>query len=362
MTRNSLLMIVVAGALALSACGLGLEPASKTLDDTVISLTLGSAGDESRAILPGSCFLYFRAWPNAIGVNGSLYGPYSVSANSRFETADVPGRTYAALDVIYSPTALDKTALLSDADLGSLAESCKGSASACRIANAEIIPNRINVLSVTLVPLVETAGVAVLDPLTYRVVIARSLGATTAFARFLKLDGLPANVPLANLTIKAAASGGSVSLALYRADGSRVGNLAYDSSSNAYSLANPASAAYYLLAQGSAASYTLTVQATPQAPGATVTVGFGDLAPALSGSATNLTSSDTLSVTAPAGYVEYRWSLNGSPLAFADDTNVCTLDLRTATSALVGANVIALRVKNADGEYYSSTFAFAISE
>ena len=363
MTRKRLLpLLAIATALFLSACGLGLTPASHASDDTVISLKLGSVGGNSRAVLPGTCYLYFRAWPDAVGANGAVYGPYVVSENTLFKTSDVLGRTYAALDVICSASALDQATLLNASDLATLAESSPGTASAYRIENAEIIPNRVNQLSVTLVPLVEKAGVAVLDSLTYSVDIKRSFDGPTAFSRFFRLEGLPSNVVFASLSIKAASSGGSVTLAFFRADGSQVEDFSYDASSESYALLNPSSESYYLLARGEASSYALSVKALPVSAGATVKVGFGDPSPKLTGSATVLTSAETLVVTAPTGFAEYVWSLNGVRLTASDGLSVCTLNLATAGSVIVGANAVSLRVKNANGEYLSSTFAFTITE
>ena len=363
MTPKRLLpLLAIVIALFFSACGLGLTPASHTSDDTVISLKLGSLDGNTRAVLPGTCYLYFRAWPDAVGANGAVYGPYVVSENTLFKTSDVLGRTYAALDVICSASALDQATLLNASDLATLAESSPGTASAYRIENAEIIPNRVNQLSVTLVPLVEKAGVAVLDSLTYSVDIKRSFDGPTAFSRFFRLEGLPSNVVFASLSIKAASSGGSVTLAFFRADGSQVEDFSYDASSESYALLNPSSESYYLLARGEASSYALSVKALPVSAGATVKVGFGDPSPKLTGSATVLTSAETLVVTAPTGFAEYVWSLNGVRLTASDGLSVCTLNLATAGSVIVGANAVSLRVKNANGEYLSSTFAFTITE
>ncbi|HNY18322.1 MAG TPA: hypothetical protein PK542_11500 [Treponemataceae bacterium] len=360
--KGLLPFLTIAIALFLSACGLGLAPASRASDNTVISLKFGSSDGGSRAVLPGTCFLYFRAWPDAVGVNGALYGPYAVSSAASFKTSDVPGRTYAALDVICSSSALDQATLLSESDLSALADSSAGIASAYRIVNAEIIPNQINTLNVTLVPLVERSGIAVIDSLTYSASIARSFGAPTPFARFFRVEGLPSNVAFGSLSCKVSASEGSVSLALYRDDGSLEPDFSYDAESGSYSLSKPSSAAYYLLAQGEASSYAISVKALPESAGATVTVGFGDPSPKLTGSATVLTSAETLVVTAPTGYGEYIWSLNGHRLDFADNNSVCSLNLATSSYSIVGANTIALRVMKAEGEYLSSTFAFTITE
>lgn len=364
MKRQPLLpFLAITAALLFSACGLGLDPASNTSDDTVISLKLGSAVDGNpRAILPGTRHLYFRAWPDAVGANGTLYGPYIVPENTVFKTSEVPGRTYAALDVICSSSELDQATLLSDVDLTSLAESSAGTVSAYRIENAVIIPNRVNEISVTLVPLVEKAGVAVLDSLTYSAEIRRSFDGPTAISRFFKLEGLPSNVAFAGLSLKAASSGGSIELSLFRADGSRVDGFSYDAASESYAFSNPPPESYYLLAQGEASSFAISVRALPEAASATVTVGFGDPSPKLTGSATVLTSKDTLTVTAPTGYADYAWSLNGDSLADASGRNVCTIKLAEAGKAIVGANVVSLRVKTAKGEYLSSTFAFTITE
>lgn len=363
MIRKRLLpFLTIAIALFLSACGLGLAPASRASDSTVISLKFGSPDGGSRAILPGTRFLYFRAWPDAVGVNGAVYGPYTVSENAQFKTSDVPGRTYAALDVICSASTLDRATLLSVSDLAALADSSAGTASAYRIVNAEIIPNQINELSVTLVPLVEQSGIAVVDSLTYSASIARSFGAPTAFTRFFRVEGLPSNVAFVSLSCKVSASDGSVSLSLFRDDGSRVTDFSYDASSGSYSLSKPASAPYYLLAQGEATSYAILVKALTETAGATVTVGFGDTSPKLTGSATVLASTDTLVVTAPTGFAEYVWSLNGDRLTASDGLSVCTINLAKAKSAIIGSNAVSLRVKNANGEYLSSTFAFTITE
>jgi hypothetical protein len=349
-------------ALFLSACGMGLAPASRASDNTVISLKLGSSDGGSRAILPGTKFLYFRAWPDAVGVNGAVYGPYAVSENAQFKTSDVPGRTYAALDVICSATAFDQATLLSESDFAALAESARGTATAYRIVNAEIIPNRVNELSVTLVPLVEHAGVAVFDPLTYTARITQSFGAPTDFARFYRFEGLPSNVAFDRLSCNVSGLGDRVSWALIRDDGSRVTDLTHDAATLSYFISKPASTPYYFLVQGNATWYSVLLKALPETVGATVTVDLGDPSPKLTGSATVLTSAETLVVTAPSGYLEYSWSLNGVKLAASDGLSVCTINLAEATSAILGSNAVSLRVKNANGEYLSSTFAFTITE
>ena len=351
--------VAILGAL-FAGCGIGLEPA-QARSDTVVAIQVGDALTPSRAVLSTTGYLYLRTWPEAIGSGGTVYGPYAISGGQRFLTSDIPGRTYAALDVLFSADQIDLAVLNATSDFTSLAATVQGRASAARKIDEAIVPNQINELSVTLVPLVEDSAVTTLNPVLYTATLARSYSGATEIARFFKMDGMPIGVTTARLAIKATATDGAVSLALFGPSGNREKGFALDAGSGEWRLATVTAQSYYILVTGTASSFSLAVQAAPNASQANVTISFGNPAiPTVTGGpVTEVLSSDTITASTNAGYAEYVWKLNGKTVSSATGPT-CAIDLSTTADSVVGANVVSLRVRTASGEYYSASFTFTM--
>lgn len=102
------ILVLIAGLALFSSCGLGLSPLGKdgsgrtTVSLTLASLGVDAVGNVSRAVMPGTDFLYIRT----IGIpgksDGALYGPYAVAVGSKFVTTDIPAGDYDSIFVLCS--------------------------------------------------------------------------------------------------------------------------------------------------------------------------------------------------------------------------------------------------------------------
>lgn len=102
-------------ATVLAGCALGLSPSWKDKSGTKVSLslsTLGSlpAGQVSRAVMPGVNYLYIRTVGIAGKSTGSLFGPFTVEAGSKFVTTEIPPGEYERISVLASGKDLETDA------------------------------------------------------------------------------------------------------------------------------------------------------------------------------------------------------------------------------------------------------------
>ena len=99
-------------AIVLSGCGLGLSPSWKDPSGTTVSLSLATLGEDSsgrvsRAVMPGVNYLYVRTVGIAGRSTGALYGPYTVTAGSRFVTNEIEPGEYERIAVLASAKDLE---------------------------------------------------------------------------------------------------------------------------------------------------------------------------------------------------------------------------------------------------------------
>jgi len=163
-TKMSLSALLVTIMTLVSACTMGLDPAWKSVG-TTLSFGMGSGGSsrsaESRALIQGSGFLYICA-------DTTVYGPYLAAASKMFTTSDVPAGTYGSIKVVFSASVLDRAWLVRElssapswSDLaGNLAADYSGLLSGNEIEDFTIEPEKANVLSMTLLPVVAAAHTA----------------------------------------------------------------------------------------------------------------------------------------------------------------------------------------------------------
>ncbi len=235
---------------ALSGCGLGLSPARNGADAT-LALKLASlesvpAGDpesSSRAVMPGSGFLYIRTV--AVSGEGALYGPYAVTGGADFVTTDIPAGAYDVY-VLHSGKDLSSSTerfgilggsftfqeLMSlpderfvqfvseDVDKAALDGFLDGMVSFGKATGVRLVSNTVNRLSVTLVP-ITSAG------------YDYDLSGSTLFAfsssvrsrHFYRLSGITVSLPVTDgslsLTLVDETASGTVinGLAFYSSDG-----------------------------------------------------------------------------------------------------------------------------------------------
>lgn len=102
------ILVLLSGITLLSGCGFGLSPLGKDSSArTAVSLSLSSlgvdaAGNVSRAVMPGTDFLYIRTIGVPGKTDGALYGPYTVAVGSKFVTTDIPPGEYERMFVLCS--------------------------------------------------------------------------------------------------------------------------------------------------------------------------------------------------------------------------------------------------------------------
>jgi hypothetical protein len=99
-------------AIVLADCGFGLSPSWKDSSGTTVSLSLASLGETpsaqaSRAVMPGVNYLYIRTVGIAGNTTGELYGPFTVTAGSRFVTNEIPPGDYERIAVLASAKDLE---------------------------------------------------------------------------------------------------------------------------------------------------------------------------------------------------------------------------------------------------------------
>ncbi len=182
--QTRLCVAVCAALLSLGSfagCGLGLAPAR---NDATLALRLASlesvpsGGPESssRAVMPGSGNLYIRTV--AASGEGALYGPYAFTAGEDFVTTEIPAGTYdvyvlhSGKDLSSSSERFDIlggsftfTELMSlpdegfvefvseDVDKAALDEFLDGMVAFGEVKGVTLVPNMVNRLAVTLVPI-----------------------------------------------------------------------------------------------------------------------------------------------------------------------------------------------------------------
>jgi len=151
--RNCLLLPVAAAVLFFTACSFGLEPAKSGADGkTTVSFSFSNVNNPAsaaagRAIVPGSKYLYLR-------FDGTVYGPYTVSAGETFATTDIPAGTYSSLLVLFSTVEVDKVYLSTMTDPVSLEALVSSEGSWCLKNSVLIRQNAVTALEVTLIPVV----------------------------------------------------------------------------------------------------------------------------------------------------------------------------------------------------------------
>lgn len=165
-------------------CGFGLAPSWEESGRTTVSLRIASLGVDasgavSRAVMPGSDFLYIRTIGIPGKTTGALYGPYTVTAGSEFVTTDIPpgeydrvyalcsgkdlesdGGTYSFFGGVYSfrglmslPDAQMVTFASEGTDKSSLDTLLDGKVSFGETDGVTIIQGKTNSLSLTLIPI-----------------------------------------------------------------------------------------------------------------------------------------------------------------------------------------------------------------
>lgn len=103
-------------SLSLVSCFQDLDPAKPgeaTLAFSVATL-LPPAKAESRAVAPGTGYLYIRTFGGPASSSGPLYGPYTLAAGATFKTTAIPSGSYDAIGVIYAISPLDARTVVID--------------------------------------------------------------------------------------------------------------------------------------------------------------------------------------------------------------------------------------------------------
>lgn len=230
------LAIMTVGFVLFSSCGLGLSPSVKE-DQTSVSLRLASlgtnaAGNPSRAVMPGTNYLYIRTIGIEGKTSGALYGPYAVSAGSDFVTGDIPAGEYDRFYVVCSGKDLESEArtfsflggtytfheLLSlpDSQMVSFASSDVDKTELDAFFDGEVtfgekdgvtlLQGKTNSLSLTLAP-ITSAGYT----LNVGASRAQSFSSTARSQHFYRLSGIKVQLPVTQDGFSCAISAASAS-------------------------------------------------------------------------------------------------------------------------------------------------------
>ncbi len=238
-------------AIALAGCGLGLSPSWKDPSGTTVSLSLATLGENSsgqvaRAVMPGVNYLYVRTVGIAGRSTGELYGPYTVTAGSRFVTNEIAPGDYERIAVLASAKDLETGSptfavyggnytfreLLSlpdsqflefiseSVDKAALDEWFEGMACFGERFAVTIEKGRDNPLSVTLTPNIREGDRIDLNASPYK-----TYSTAARSRRFYRLSGIQVTVPVTTGTLACAmtaeteASGTVHSIGFYSRDG-----------------------------------------------------------------------------------------------------------------------------------------------
>lgn len=245
-------LILAFVATALFGCGFGLAPSWEESGKTTVSLRIASLGVEpsgtvSRAVMPGSNFLYIRTIGIPGETTGALYGPYRVTAGSEFVTTDIPpgqydrvyalcsgkdlesaGGTYSFFSGMYTfrglmslPDAQMVTFASEDTDKSSLDALFDGMVSFGEKDGVTIIQGKMNSLSLTLIP-ITSAGYEI----NFVTAPNHLFNATERSRHLYRISGITVSLPVTSGSLSFTLSGSSIStvsaLALYSSTGEEI--------------------------------------------------------------------------------------------------------------------------------------------
>lgn len=299
-----------------SSCSFGLQPLSSK-NNTIVALRLSSLAQTDgakggRAIVQGSGYLYMRTLGGPTGSSGPLYGPYPITSDTKFKTADIPSGSYSDIALLFSANPIDETktidwkgsaysfsqfmrlpdaewvALLNDNGV-SFDGLFNGETSTGMTGAITVRENKMTNLSVVLIPVTD-AGYY----LDVAAAPSRTLPAQASMVRkFFEIGGLGATLSASEFEVSCAVTPGKAPLslgivALYASDGTLIRNFgAIGSLTEAKTLtATVKKAAYYFLyieyqsAEPITLGLTAAVKSAPATPdeppvgGSALTVNF----------------------------------------------------------------------------------------
>lgn len=232
------ILLTVAGVALFSGCGFGLSPLGKDGSArTAVSLTLSSlgvdaVGNVSRAVMPGTDFLYIRTIGKPGKTDGALYGPYTVDAGSKFVTTDIPSGEYERIFVLCSGKDLEsdgasypffggaytfhelmalpddqmKVFISDETEKSSLDSLLDGQVSFGEQADVKISQGKENILSFTLIPITSRGYELELGKTQ-----AYTFSSSTRARHFYRLGGIQVTPPVSsgNLSCRIAAESAS---------------------------------------------------------------------------------------------------------------------------------------------------------
>ncbi|MBN1616168.1 MAG: hypothetical protein JW875_02555 [Spirochaetales bacterium] len=211
-------------SLSLVSCFQDLDPAKPgeaTLAFSVATL-LPPAQAESRAVAPGTGYLYIRTFGGPSS-SGPLYGPFTLAAGATFKTSAIPSGSYDAIGVIYAISPLDARSvvidgvsrtfreimLLSDDEFNRVTDNPDGSdplgdlidglASGDLIEKVSLPAGKVTSLSLTLVPM---TGSFSLDVGADVFSLSRDCDASSVTRRFIEFSSVqtPDGIPVKSLS------------------------------------------------------------------------------------------------------------------------------------------------------------------
>lgn len=224
------------------SCSMDLEPAKS--GTTTVALSIGTLIPPAnamaaldpipgRAVAPDFGYLYIRTVGGPTGANGPFYGPYKLTTGKTFTTTDIPAGSYKGIAFMYATVPLDTREIsyldspvtfrdlmsVSDAEfiemtnggqVDPIGELVAGYASAEIVNNVTILANRINPITVTLVPVCSGSSIDLSNGPTYS-----ETGNQNAFIRkFIAIEGIqaPSGQTVSTITCTVPPPNGSLSI------------------------------------------------------------------------------------------------------------------------------------------------------